>query len=518
MTMGTSVLLATEGTFPFHRGGVSTWCDVLTRQLPEIDFSLLAVTMHPYLKSCYTLAPNVRQLLTVPLWGTEQPEEHAWHVPLTAFFQRRWATTDELVAKRFVPTFARFLTQLLASDQDVVAIADDLVAMHRYFQTYDYDRTMKASSVWRCVQHAVRASRPGWPHDFNPSVADLSEALRLLARLLSVIYYPVPRTDLGHATAASFCGLPCVIAKLEHGTPYLLTEHGVYLREQYLSLRKHIPSFFVRWFLYRLIQAVVRVNYRHADQVLPVCAYNMRWERWWGVPTDRLRVIFNGVDPARYCPEEVRAPRARPLILGVGLIYALKGQLDLIEAVALARKTTPAIECKVYGSVSDQRYYAACQELITARGLENHVTFSGLAKEPWRIYPQADLLVSASISEGLPYVLIEAMLSALPIVATDVGGVGEVIGDAGILVRPHHPEELAQGIVKLVSDPLLRRRLGQRARARGLRFFTQQQFLREYRDVYACLAPQTAGDDQRIPLGPMATADARADQYVSAYQ
>ena len=66
-----------------------------------------------------------------------------------------------------------------------------------------------------------------------------------------------PRVDITHSAAAAFCGLPCVIAKLRWNTPYLLTEHGVYLREQYLNIGRSTKSPFVRWFLFRLVNMVV---------------------------------------------------------------------------------------------------------------------------------------------------------------------------------------------------------------------------------------------------------------------
>ena len=88
-----SVLLSTEGTYHYHRGGVSTWCHALTNELPDIDFTVLAITMHPYLESRYTLAPNIRDVITVPLWGTEDPAEYGHHASFPVYLQRRWSTT-----------------------------------------------------------------------------------------------------------------------------------------------------------------------------------------------------------------------------------------------------------------------------------------------------------------------------------------------------------------------------------------------------------------------------------------
>jgi len=82
------------------------------------------------------------------------------------------------------------------------------------------------------------------PATQDPTLAELKQAYRLLYHLLMVLHFPIPCADIAHSSAASFCGLPCVLAKLANGTPYLLTEHGVYLREQYLNLRRQVKSFF----------------------------------------------------------------------------------------------------------------------------------------------------------------------------------------------------------------------------------------------------------------------------------
>src|SRR5207237_2254340 len=111
--------------------------------------------------------------------------------------------------------------------------------------------------------------------------------------------------------------------------------HGVYLREQYLNLGASAKSLFVRWFLFQLIDMVVDVNYAHADEVSPVCLYNTRWERWRNVELPRLHVIHNGADPVRFSPGP-HEPNPRPTVVSVGLIFPLKGKIELIEAVARA--------------------------------------------------------------------------------------------------------------------------------------------------------------------------------------
>jgi polysaccharide biosynthesis protein PelF len=479
-----SVLLTTEGTYPYHRGGVSTWCHALTNELPEIDFTLLAVTMHPYLESQYALAPNVRSVITVPLWGTEDPAEYGDHATFPDYLQRRWTTTTHDVEQEFLPSYETFLHQLVEPTMASRALGLTLLRMHQHFRHFDYHRTQTHPLVWNLFVDVMRrAWRQAHPNEPPPSLTGLVEAFRLLHRLLLPLASDPPRTDLTHSAAAAFCGLPCVVAKLRHNTPYLLTEHGVYLREQYLNLGRNIKSIFVRWFLFRLINTINDVHYAYADQISPVCQYNTRWEVWRHVEPERIRVIYNGVNPERFCPA-VRASHERPTVVNVGLIFPLKGQLDLIEAAALVRRSVPNVEFRLYGSPSDERYYRECLQRVDERSLQNTVVFAGTTKEPWSALQQADVVALASVSEAFPYALVEAMLTKAAIVATDVGGVREALGDAGLLVYPRDPVALAEAIGTLLNWPEGRERLGARARDRALRWFTEQRFVEAYRTSY----------------------------------
>jgi polysaccharide biosynthesis protein PelF len=479
-----SVLLTTEGTYPYHKGGVSTWCHALTRRLSDVDFTVFAVAMHPYLEPAYELAPNVRNLITVPLWGTEDPAEYGWYDSAGDFLRTRWQTTGAAVGRRFVPVYERFLAETLAPRPHAASVADAVVRMHEYFTEFDYHVTMTDREVWDTFAPMVAQA---WRDAENPtpSFGELAEAWQLLMRLLTVLAVPIPVTDLTHSAAAAFCGLPCVVAKLRSGTPFVLTEHGAYLREQYLNLGRSIRSAFVRWFLLRVITAVVDVNYAYADQLTPVCQYNTRWERWRGVDEERIRVIYNGVDPARFTPAAPGAARSeRPLVVNLGLIFPLKGQLDLIAAAGQVRQSIPDVEFRFYGSSSDEEYYAECQALTRTLGLERTVTFAGSTREPWDVYRRADVVAMSSVSEGFPYAIIEAMLSGAAVVATDVGGVREALGSTGVLVPPCDPGSMARAISGLMSSPADRQRLGEAARTRALQYFTEDKFVNEYRETY----------------------------------
>jgi glycosyltransferase involved in cell wall biosynthesis len=478
-----SVLLATEGTFPFYGGGVSTWCDRLTHGLSETEFTIFAVTTDPFSATRYPLAKNVTGIIRAPQWGHTQPAEHQ-ALSLTQFLRRRSRTTPAAIRQIFQPRFEEFLCLVTASTSSAEELGDVLLSLHLFFLTHDYSVTMNSDIAWMIFQHATRATWEERPAATgNPTYSESKQAFRLLYHLLTVLATPVPQTHITHSSAAAFCGIPCVLAKLLRGTPYLLTEHGVYIREQYLNLRGQISSLFVRWFLFRLCGAVSRLNYHFADQVSPVCAYNARWEREFGVDPTKIAVIFNGVCPEKFQPQPI-APKERPQLSTVGLIYPLKGQADLIKAAAIVRRAVPDLEVRIYGAATDEAYFNQCQQLVVRHHLENNVTFCGLTKSPWQVYSDADLVVLPSISEGFPYVVVEAMMCGASIVASDVGGVREALGPTGVLTPSRNPKVLAQAMDYLLHNSHVRSKLGASALVRALELFTEKRFLRNYERTY----------------------------------
>ncbi len=478
------VLLTTEGTYPFAKGGVSTWCHVLTQQLPEIDFKLLAVVANPYQKQHYDLSANVLEVLKIPLWGTEDPVEYSWRSPFSEALKSKKAVSTKLIQTKFLTFFESFLRTVLLAEIEAESFGLLLLALHEYFLRYDYHQTMNSALVWSCFKNLAWDYCQQEADLAEVTLAELTEAMRLLYRFLITIHVPVPKTDITHSSAAAFCGLPCIIAKLQRGTPYLLTEHGINIREQYLNLNQSIPSLFVRKFLYRLMGAVVKLNFYFADLVAPVCEYNARWERWWGVPSEKIKVIYNGADPEKFHPTPP-ITKARPQVMNMGLIFPLKGQLDLIQAAVTVRDKIPDVEFRFYGKASDENYFAQCQKLVREHNLEETINFAGFTSEPWRAYSEADVVVSSSISEGFPFAIIEAMLSGATIVSTDVGGVREAIADTGLMVRAGRPEQMAEAVLKLLLlSPEKRSQYGKRALDRSLKLFTQKTFLSEHLDTY----------------------------------
>jgi polysaccharide biosynthesis protein PelF len=485
------ILMTTEGTYPFMGGGVSTWCHELTQQMPEVDFKILAIVANPYLPQQYQLSANITQVFKVPLWGMEDPIEYGWRFPFSRALKSKIATTGSTISQRFIPLFDRLLTGILLPDRmDIDTLGQTFVAIHKYFLRYDYHKTMMSIEVWECFQKLVATA---WQSQVKPdriTLGEITETLKLLYHLCIPLNVPIPPVDLIHSSAASYCGLLGVVGKIEYRIPYLLTEHGINIREQYLNLRTSIPSIFVRRFLHYLVSAVVKLNYHFADIVAPVCEYNTRWEQWWDVPPERIKIIYNGADPEKFTPRNY-PPNSHPVVLNMGMIFALKGQLTLIEAAAIVRDHFPDVEFRLYGKPSDLDYLARCHAKVKEYKLENTVNFAGFTSEPWRVYGEADVVAMASISEGFPYAIIEAMLCGTAIVSTDVGGIGEALGDTGLLVSANNPTDLAKSIVQLLSLTREQRiNFGAKSRRRALDLFTQKTCVQTYLDTYLQLIRQ----------------------------
>lgn len=523
------VLLATEGTYPHFRGGVSTWCDFLIGGSQDVDFVVWTLMMNPFIKQQYELHPNVVNFVGVPLWGVEQPSEYTREIPSGKVFEASRRTREADIERHFVPLFERLIDSITAPLFDPDEFAGVLVEMHAYFREWDYRTTWRSRVVWEAFKrrlmaptglelpateyqpdrgllpswselkdsfgHLVRAETPNGqappeegPETEVPSVGDAMEGLRWLYRLLQTLNIEVPRTDVTHSAAAAFCAIPCILAKAEHGTPFLLTEHGVYLREQYLNIERRRFPYNLKRFLIDLVSAVVQTSYALADQVSPVCAFNGRWETAYGADPDRIQVIYNGVSPERYRPMDVDRPSA-PTVVQLGRIDPLKDLETFLRVADVVRREIPDVRFEHWGSISDDEYWEDVQLLHRELDLEETVTFKGYTSDPTAAYNRGDVVFLSSISEAFPYGVVEALMCGKPVVSTAVGGVPEALDGTGRTAATRDVDALADAVIETLRLPAdEQERLSTEARQRALDNFTLDRFIGDYRDAYHHLA------------------------------
>lgn len=480
------VMLTTEGTYPFHQGGVSTWCDLLVKRSEAVDYVIYSVLMDPFVTQKFDL-PESTTLIKMPLWGTEEPSEHL-STPFSQTFMAKKRTTSRNIKKYFIPLFEELIKEIIRPVKNPKRLAKVMLELHLYFQYYEYKVSFKSEEAWETYKRIVLEYVAAKDSQLaRPDIYGLIQSLGWVYRFLNILNTPIPDVDVVHSTAAAFCGIPCVLAKLKNNTPFMLTEHGVYLREQYLSLSKREYSSFLNTFLMRLVHSVTSINYYYADQVSPVCHYNTRWEQEFGVPKEKIKVIYNGVDKDVFLTASAERP-TRPTVVTVARIDPIKDIEMLIQAAAQVKLQIPGVQFIIHGSVSVPAYYEQCLALRKKLELEETVIFAGHTSNIAAAYKSGDLIALTSISEAFPYSVVEAMMAGTPVISTDVGGIKEALGDTGLLVPARNHAKLAEGIVRLLNLPELRASMAAEAQERAITYFTLEHVLKEHYQSYLRLS------------------------------
>jgi glycosyltransferase involved in cell wall biosynthesis len=215
------------------------------------------------------------------------------------------------------------------------------------------------------------------------------------------------------------------------------------------------------------------VTARLADALVAVSEDTRRAYERQGYP-HRIEVVYNGVALERRgvhgLRQEFGVPRDAPLVAEIGRLCDVKGQRELIEALA----QVPRAHAVLVGVDLEQggSYQRELERAAERAGVRDRVVFAGARDDAGPLLAEIDVLALPSWTEGLPLVVLEAMAYRKPVVATPVGGTPEVVvdGETGLLVPPRDPGALAAALRRLLDDPDLRAKMGaagfERVRAR----------------------------------------------------
>jgi len=301
---------------------------------------------------------------------------------------------------------------------------------------------LRAIKLWRRLLSAAGGAFGG---GFARHAAYLLEAVALRRRIRR---HPVAHV---HAHFSSNAAAAAMMCRALGGPSYSFTVHG--------------PDE-----LFEPARASLGLKIEHAAFVACIshfcrsqCMIFAPPEAW-----DRLRIVHCGVRPDRYAPSpEALAARTGKRIVFVGRMSQIKGGPVLLEAFAAARKTHPEAELLLVGD-GEQR--PMLEEMTARLGLGDVVRFLGFRSQDdvRALMAEADILALASFAEGVPVVLMEAMASGLPVVASRVAGVGELVEDgvSGFAVHAGDVESFGARFAELLNDADLRARMGAAGRAK----------------------------------------------------
>lgn len=280
-----------------------------------------------------------------------------------------------------------------------------------------------------------------------------------------------------HQYTPFFYGAAARLAR--HRIPVLFTEHG-------------------RWFPdYRRPKRVIanRLLLRRCDRVIGVGEGVRRaLIENEGIREHRVGVIYNGVDVDRFATTSETHAREKLrerlgfgpdnlVLLQVARLDPLKDHLTAVRTVARLVGQLPNVRLVLVGSGPEEERIRAEIERL---GVQQQVQMLGLRNDIPQLLAGSDILLLTSVSEGVPLTLIEGMAAGLPVVATDVGGVPEVVedGQTGLLARAGDDESLAAAVSSLANNATLRQEMGSRGCRRALELFSEDAMHASYDRLY----------------------------------
>jgi len=297
----------------------------------------------------------------------------------------------------------------------------------------------------------------------------LFNSVRMIRRVSEIIRKE--EIDIVHARSrvpAWIAFFACKITK----RPFVTTAHGHY--------KRHFLSQVMSWG-----RVVIVASHAMAKHMI----------NSFGVPLDVIRLIPRGVDLSRFSYIDQSERVSVDFTVGmVSRITPLKGHACFLKAVSIAYRAVPKLKVLVVGEApkGKDRYRQELQLLMKRLGLTRVVEFTGAKKDISNLLGRFDVLVSSTITpEAFGRSIIEAQARGIPVIATKVGGVVDIIEDRknGLLVNPEDPKSMAEAIIELYKDAELRRALAQNARKKVEEEYTLAQMadrtLAVYREVLA---------------------------------
>ena len=210
----------------------------------------------------------------------------------------------------------------------------------------------------------------------------------------------------------------------------------------------------------------------------------------FNTPHERIRLIPRSVDLGKFKYLSPDKKRRKEFNIGIiGRMTPIKGHLDFIKAAAKVARSIPAIKIWIVGDAPATReaYKDQVEVLVKRLGLWHCTEFLGTQRDIPAILAHLDLLVLATTThEAFGRVIVEAQASGVPVVATRVGGVIDIINDGenGLLVPPADPDSMAAAIMKIVKDPQLAASLAERAYAKLKEKYNVELMIKRTLEVY----------------------------------
>lgn len=488
------VCLLLEGTWPYVRGGVSSWINQLILGLPEVTFSVLFIggQRESYGKRHYQVPANVLHIEEVFI-------EDAWNFP---------SRSARGVSKAVMADMQNMYRYFHHPDQPDVATGEQVIASLANGQLTMQD-VLRSRANWEAITEGYLN------HCSDPSFINYFWTMRTMQSpmaLLAEAAQRMPRARLLHAISTGYAGLAGCILKQRWHCKFILSEHGIYTKERKIDLAQASwvaenadealnssldpSSGYIRSLWIRFFERIGLMVYRNADPIIALYDGNRQRQILDGADPSRTRVIPNGIDLPRWNRLHAsRSPGIAPVVGLIGRVVPIKDVKTFIRAMRSVVSELPETQGWIVGPEDEDADYAAeCRSLVSSMGLQDSVHFLGFQKVD-DILPQLGVTVLTSISEAQPLVILEAWCAGTPVVSSDVGSCRELIeggtdedralGRAGEVVAIADPQATGRAILRLLRNPERWKTAQAAGVARANRYYGEALMLERYRTLYS---------------------------------
>lgn len=494
------ICLVLEGTYPYVSGGVSTWVHQIINMFPDWTFALfyLGAQKDPKAQAKYTLPRNVVSLEEVYLF------DGAPDGGILGGMGSRW--------QPFYSNIRKLGVRLPAGDSYDLEILRSLLQHVADHPRVSFETFWGHEETWSVLQEIYhRYARDESFLDFFWTVRYLIQPLWKLARAMNRL----PAANIYHSACTGYAGMAAAMASLTTQRPMLLTEHGIYLRERIADICRSpwIPDQLVRrpglneplGLLRRLwisfFDVVGRMAYQQSGTIISLFEKNAQAQQHFGADPARITIIPNGIrteDFTTACEQRHERRRQKPgsQVVGfLGRVVSIKDVKTLLRAARKVCDVLPQATFLIAGpSDEEPEYYKECLELVNQLHLNKQVSFLGPTQRN-DFLPTIDVMLLTSISEGLPFVIIESLAAGVPVVSTDVGSCSELLngrdgespahGPAGLIAEIGSSDELASHLIRLLTDNATLDAMADAGLKRVRQLYHENAIQRAYRDLYA---------------------------------
>jgi glycosyltransferase involved in cell wall biosynthesis len=488
------VLLLLEGTFPYVAGGVSSWVNQIIRGFPEIRFGAIFLGSRPedYGDLRYALPDNLVHLdLAFIYESRENPPIIPIQAPVAVMADVE-QMHEQLYSNLRHPDCLRTFSNLMNE-----AGPDGKLTQEVF---------LYSKSAWDYIKKSYRS------RSSDPSFVDYFWTIRTIHTpfwRLREVALRSPKARIYHSISTGYAGILGLLLKHRNQRPFMLSEHGIYVKERKIDLYQaqwlkdnrgvfeRDPSrlSYFRQLWIRFFEHLGYLAYQAADDIVALYEANRQRQLMDGAPPERTSNIPNGIDIERFAPLRALRPATVPPVLClIGRVVPIKDIKTYIRAVRSVVNRMPQAEAWIAGPEDEAPEYAReCRELASQLGLEDRIKFLGFQKLT-DLLPKVGLVVLSSISEALPLVMLEGYAAGVPALATDVGscrqlvyglpGEDAALGASGRVVRIADPEAMAQAALELLGDPEQWQRASEAAVRRVEKYYSQSMMFERYRALY----------------------------------